>query len=211
MRKSTFESSLTDFHLNMNYDIDLLMKIETAKAVVKHKEDKRSIFEAFVLRICANWEILVEDLLIDCLNHDTSRYTEFTGFKLPKHISRETCKAVIIGTGYTDFKSVGQLKQMSKQMLIPECNPFTTITTSNGRRIDEFFIMRNYLAHYSYAAKRSLLNVYNNTYKMRRFVEPGVFLLAKDRQEGIPRMGVYINHFKAVANTMAEFLGISFD
>ena len=210
MRKSSFENSLYNFHLNMNYDIDLLMKIETAKAVVKHKEDKRSIFEAFVLRICANWEILVNDLLIDCLNHGTSRYSEFTGFNLPKNISRETCKAVIMGTGYTDFKSVGQLKQMSKQMLISECNPFTTITASNGRKIDEFFILRNYLSHYSYAAERALSNMYHNTYKMIRFLEPGVFLLAKDRHEGIPRMGVYINHFKHVANTMAKFLGISF-
>jgi hypothetical protein len=211
MRKSTFETTLTDFHLNMNYDIDLLMKIETAKAVVKHKVDKRSIFEAFVFRICAYWEVLVEDLLIDCLNHDTSRYSEFTGFKLPKNISRETCKAVIIGIGYTDFKSVGQLKKMSKQMLVPEWNPFTTITASSVRKIDEFFKLRNYLAHYSDSARRALLDVYHNTYNMHKFVEPGIFLLARDRQEDMPRMGVYINHFKAVVNKMAEYLGISFD
>lgn len=208
MKKSTFDTTLTDFHINMNYDIDLLMKIETAKAVVKYNEDKRSIFEAFVFRICAYWEVLVEDLLIDCLNRDTSRYSEFTGYRLPKNLPRQVCKAVIVGIGYTDFKSVDHLKKISKQMLIPECNPFTTITTSNLKRIDEFFTLRNYLAHYSDSAKRALWNVYRNTYNMGKFIEPGVFLLAIDRQENMPRMGVYINHFKAVANKMAKYLGV---
>jgi len=70
MRKSNFETTLGDFYENMGYDVDLLTKIETAKAVAKHKVDKRSIFEAFVFPICAYWEIFVEDLLIDCPNND---------------------------------------------------------------------------------------------------------------------------------------------
>jgi len=155
-----------------------------------------------------NRKPLVEDLMIDCLNKDTSGYAKYTGFKIDKHISRDTCKAIVIGTTFLDFKSVGHLKQMSKQILVQECNPFTKITTSYGKKIDEFFIIRNYLAHYSDAARRSLLSVYKDGYGMKRFVEPGVFLLAKDREEEMPRMGVYINNFKNTANAMGKFLGI---
>jgi len=195
--------------MNMNWDIALLMKIESARRVVKSVQEKRSIFEAFVLSICANWEVLVEELLIDCLNHDPSKYREYTGFKLPRHLSRDTCKAVLIGIGYLDFKSIEQLKDMSKNILAPECNPFAGIPTSNGNKINEFFKIRNYLAHRSYAAKRALLNVYKSRYNLKTFVEPGVFLLADDKRQKIPRIGVYINNFKNTANAMGRFLGVT--
>lgn len=209
MRKSSFERSLFNFHLMMNRDIDLLMKIEVARRVIKSLAEKRDIFEAFVFRICASWEILVDDLLVDCLNKDTSRYAEYTGFDLPKNISRETCKAVIIGISYTDFKSVGHLKKKGKQMLVRQYCPFPSITIAQEKKIDEFFIIRNYLAHYSDAAKRSLLKVYQDVYGFKRFVEPGVFLLARERGADIPRMGDYINNFKNAAHKMEDFFGIS--
>lgn len=211
MKKSSFENSLLNFHMNMDWDIDLLVKIQWARRVVKSLEEKRSIFEAFVFSICANWEILVEELMIDCLNRDTSRYAEYTGFKLPKNISRETCKAVVIGIGYIDFKSVGHLKQIARQILVPQCNPFSTITTTQGKKIDEFFVIRNYLAHYSYVARRSLLRVYKDVYGITRFVEPGVFLLRQEKGAQIPRMGTYINNFKAAAHKMEDFLGIKWE
>jgi hypothetical protein len=210
MKKSSPERSLYLFHENMNWNIDLLIKIQLARRVIRSIQEKRSIFQAFVLSICAEWEVLVENLLIDCLNRDTSRYAEYTGFKLPKHITRETCKAVIMGTGYLDFKSVSQLKDISKKILVVQCNPFIHIPTSRGRKIDEFFTIRNYLAHYSEAARRSLLHVYRTQYNLSTFVEPGVFLLAEDKREKIPRMGVYINNFKKTSIIMAESLGIEY-
>jgi len=211
MKKSAFENSLLDFHMSMSWDIDLLVKIQLARRVIKSLEEKRSIFEAFVFSICANWEILVEELMIDCLNRDTSRYAEYTGFKLPKNISRETCKAVVIGIGYIDFKSVGHLQNIARQILIPQCNPFSKITAAQGKKIDEFFIIRNYLAHYSHAARRSLLRVYKDVYGITRFVQPGVFLLGQEKGAQMPRMGIYINNFEAAAHKMEDFLGIKWE
>jgi len=60
----------------MEMDVVFLIKIEEAKRVVKSVEEKRDVFEAYVFKICANWEVLLEDLLIDCLNKDTTRYKE---------------------------------------------------------------------------------------------------------------------------------------
>ena len=191
----------------MAWDITFLLKIQKAKAVVKSIEKKRAVFEAFVLRICANWEILVQDLLIDCLNKDASRYKEYTGYNIPKHISRETCKAIILGVTYIDFKNVSNLKQIAKRTLVPQFNPFKEIPTSIGRKIDEFFVLRNYLAHYSEAAKRSLERVYNR-YDLRVFEEPGDFLLALDKRQKLPRMALYIINFLGTADIMARFLNV---
>ena len=208
MRKASFDRTLLNFHVNMNWEIDILMKIETAKAVVKSIAVKQSIFEAFVLSICANWEILVEELLVDCLNKDASKYCDYTGYKLRRHLSRDECKAILIGINYLDFKSTENLKEISSNILIPECNPFIKIPAANGRKINEFFKIRNYLAHRSDAAKRSLLKLYQDRYGLKTFVEPGRFLLAKDPNEKIPRIGIYINNFKKAANIMGQSLGL---
>lgn len=208
MKKSSFQKSLDNFYINMGGDITFLMKIEEAKMVVKSIDEKRAVFEAFVFRICANWEILVGDLLIDCLNKDTSQYKEFTGFGISKHLPRETCKAMILGVTYVDFKSVSELKKMAKRILVPQFNPFQKIPRSNGDKIDEFFTLRNYLAHYSDAAERSLDRMYKNRHGLRSFREPGDFLLALDKTRGMIRMAVYIENFLETADIMGEFCNV---
>jgi len=192
----------------MSWDIDILMKLEKAKAVVKPREEKRTIFEAFVFRICANWQILVEELFINCLGKDTSMYKKYTGFDVPKHIPRDTCKAILLGTGYWDFKSVSDIKRQAKRILLPGCNPFKEIENIQEKKIDEFHAIRNYLAHYSDASWRALKKIYQNEYGFNKFIEPGRFLLANEKKANIPRMGVYINNFTDTADTMAKFLGI---
>ena len=189
-------------------DATFLTKIEKARQVVKSLDEKREVFEAYVFKICANWEILVEALLIDCLNKDTTRYREWTGFKISKNITRDTCKAIILGTGYVDCKSVSDLKRLAKSILASQHNPFKEIPRLNGDRIDDFFALRNYLAHYSDAARRSLEKKYKNRYGLKSFRVPGEFLLAKDRRKKIPRMSVYINNFVSTVDIMVKFLKV---
>lgn len=208
MKKSDFETTLIGFYINMITDANFLIKIARAKSVVKSLEEKRSVFEAFVFSICANWEILVEDLLIDCLNKDTSQYRKYTGFKIPPHITRETCKAIIIETGYLDFKGINDLKAKTRNILVPQFNPFDKIPRVNREKIEEFFAMRNYIAHYSYASKRRLEKIYRNRYKLKTFRWPGEFLLAKDKIKGIPRMDFFINNFLKTADIIAEHCGV---
>ena len=87
------------------------MKIETSKRVIRTVEEKRSIFEAFALRICALWEALVEEIMIGCLNIDTSQFVITTGYKLPRHITKDMSKAVLLGMTYLDFKNIGHHKK----------------------------------------------------------------------------------------------------
>lgn len=68
---------------------------------------------------------------------------------------------MIGGVGYLDFKNVSHLKSFAKKILVPDNDPFKEICQKpTGDKIDEFYTMRNYLAHYSYAATRKLESVY---------------------------------------------------
>jgi hypothetical protein len=50
------------------------------------------------------------------------------------------------------------------------------------------------------------MNVYERNYNLKHFVEPGAFLLARAKGEGVCRMGMYINNFKEAAIAMDKFL-----
>lgn len=208
MKKSSFQTSLSHFENNMALDTDILVRILTAKVIVKSVYDKRAIFEAFVLRLCSNWEILVEDLIIDCINKDTTRYAEYTGYKMSRHLPRDMCKAIMFGINYLDFKDIHHLKGVSKKVLVDECNPFMAIPREVGIRIDEFYKFRNYLAHYSSVAKRALEKVYKNKYRLKTFREPGSFLTAIEGGLELPRMFVYINAFYDASDEMGKYLGV---
>ncbi len=207
MRKSSLKKTFEDYYWNMGIDIDFLMKIAAAQQVVKSTDEKRRVFEAFVFSICTNWDTLVESLLIDCFNKDTSRYSNYTGFKIPKHLTRETCKAIVLGLSYFDFKSIEHLQKSAACILVPQYNPFKIIPKDNVRMINEFYTIRNYLAHYSDASRRALKKIYTR-YGYKTFRKPGEFLLARDKKANMPRMGVYINNLIDTADIMAEFLNI---
>lgn len=113
-----------------------------------------------------------------------------------------------MGIGYVDFKSISHLKGIAKGMLIPQFNPFKEIPKPNGEKIDEFFALRNYVAHYSDAARRSLEKIYRNRHGLKTFREPGDFLLALDKRQKLPRMALYIINFLGTADIMARFLNV---
>jgi hypothetical protein len=71
IKKASVEVTFDNFFAWMNWYMELLDKIYFAKRVISKSEEKREIYEAFVLRIHAIWEIFVESLLVDCLNKDT--------------------------------------------------------------------------------------------------------------------------------------------
>ena len=208
MKKSSFATTIEHFASNMRDDITFLVKVDAAKRTVISLREKRDLFEAYVFRIFANWEILVQTLLVDCLNRDTARYSEFTGFEIRKHVSRAMCKAMIMGTRYVDFRSTDHLKGEAKKILVPKYNPFQRIPKPRGKKIDEFFAFRNYLAHYSDAAQRALEKIYKSRHGLRTFREPGVFLLSPNKGARIPKMATYIKNFSETGAIMARFLGV---
>ena len=170
---------------------------------------KGEIYESFVLKICVTWETFIEDLLALCLSKDVSQYSEYMDTKFPKRPSKELCETLISGYRYFDFKNVDGLKGISKNILVPAYNPFSKIPTNESKKIDEFFQIRNYVAHRSRVAKRSLSRLYREVYHLRRFQEPGAFLLSPlhEKTQEV-RFGEYIRAFIDAADAMAKHLGV---
>ena len=208
MRKGSLSLTFDNFVGWLKWYDEFLEKVYHSQRVVKTSHEKIEIFEAFVPRIDAIWHLFVEDLLIDCLNRNTSQYAKHTGTTLPKHLPRQQCKVMVTGLGYFDFKSVGDIKKTARSILTTGYNPFKKIPKDAAKMIDQFFKIRNYVVHYSYASRRALLNMYKKEYGMKCFREPGRFLMAIDPQVGQIRFSTYIRAFIDATYEMGLFLQV---
>jgi len=173
-------------------------KVINARRVLGNVQEKRDLAESVTLRVCAQWEYFVDELLTACVNCNHSKLNEFLGVHVPKHPSQELCRALIFGDRYVDFPSFGALKGFSRKLLPDESNPFLSIRRRNWNKIDEVYAIRNYLSHYSQKSKRSLFTMYKNNHGMTRFYEPGQFLLAYEAS----RLWEYFDAFKGVSDDM---------
>ena len=191
----------------MELYIGISDKIVNDDKIFTEKDEKVVIIESLVLKICTEWELLIEELMIDCLNRDSSQYSEFIAGKLPKHIPRSQCMAMIQGMGYVDFKGISDVKRKAKLILTDEFNPFKYIARGDGNKIDELYKFRNYIAHLSNQSERSLKNVYFKRYQLERFQDPGRFLMATDTKTKKPRLDSYIKSLDTSVVNMAGYLG----
>jgi len=197
MRKADLRKNHKWFEAVIRRYEDSMNRLLSAKRVVR-QQDKKDIAEATLLKLCAYWESFVDHELLDCVNIDSSKLRDHLDARLPRNLNRELCRAILFGDGYLDFKSVGALKGYAKKILPKKTNPFRLIDDPSSRKIDEFFIIRNYLSHYSFAAKRSLTRMYRKNYKMRYFREPGTFLFARNGK----RLVTYIESLKKASRQM---------
>ena len=167
--------------------------------------EKMQIHEAFVLKIYVAWEVLVENVFVECLSRDPSKYAEYKGIRLAKRLTKDVCRGLISGLGYFDFRDISDLKGKSRNVLATSYNPFPQIPNDAGNKIDEFCVIRNYLAHYSDSARQSLMRMYRNKYNLP-FREPGDFFFEFDKQNKQIRFANYTNAFTKAADEMAFFL-----
>lgn len=206
MRKSSFNDTFNRFFKRMLWYKNFLNKISNTDQSILNSTEKKEILEAFVLKVYVTWEVLVQDLLVDCLNRDTSQYAEHKDMSLPQHLPRNVCEVLISGLGFFDMKGMSQLKRISKDILVSNYNPFPNILNYDSRKIEEFRKIRNYIAHYSSSSKQKLLAMYKSEYSLKKFCEPGNFLSAFDKQTKQIRFQNYTTSFFDAAEAMAEFL-----
>ena len=180
---------------------DFSRRLLNAQRVVR-RQDKKETAEATLLKLCALWESFVDHELLDCLNINSSRLSKFLDVKLPRNLNRKLCKAILFRERYLDFKNVGSVKGFAKKILPSQTNPFKLIDKVTAAKIDEMFVIRNYLAHRSFAAKRALMGLYRKTYKMKYFREPGTFLFSRNSK----RLAVYTETLKKASKQMAKII-----
>ena len=178
MRKADLKKN----HEALDYTIaryrTFMQKVIPSQRVISTAQEKRDLAESILLRLCASWESFVENHLVDCINRDSSKLSEFLGVTIPKHPSADLCWAILFGDGYRDFRCYGDLKGFSKKILIENSNPFLVVTKTQSDRLDEVYKVRNYLSHLSGKSRRALNQMYKSNYDMNKFLEPGQFLLA---------------------------------
>ncbi len=198
MRKADLKKNHKAFDRTIERYWKFTAKILSAQRVIRTRTEKEDLVESILLRLCAHWERFVDEHLIDCVNVNHSRLSEFLGVTLPMNPTRDVCEGLLYGGGYRDFYSFGDLKGFSKKILPDISNPFLAVQPKHSKKIDEVFTLRNYLAHYSGAARRSLDRMYKSVYKLRRFVEPGRFLVGYEGK----RLSAYFDAFEGVSSDM---------
>lgn len=137
MRKASTICTYKVFLEWMYFYVKFLNKIVDRKKIILTKYERKELVEALVLRIVSIWETFVEYVLIDCLNKDTSQFSNYTGLKLRKHLSRDECEAIITGLGYFNIRSMSELKKIARDTLVANRNPFKEISKTVSEKIDK--------------------------------------------------------------------------
>jgi len=180
---------------------EFMERMINAQRVIRSDQERRDLAESVLLRLCASWEKFVDEHLVDCLNRDASKFGEFLGVTIPAHPNRDLCEGLLFGGGYRDFKDIGNLIGFTKKVLPETSNPFPALTTTNRKRIDEVYAIRNYLSHYSKRSRRGLMAMYTKEYGLERFREPGHFLLANKAK----RLWAYFEAFEGASRDLYGF------
>lgn len=215
MPRSPFTESFNKFFHKMTWYKDFSTKIVKLKRSVLTSDEKQEILEASVLKVYVNWEILVHNLLVECLKRDTSQYAIFKNRNFPSKLSRNVCESLISGLDYFNLKDSNDIRGKSRKILVFQYNPFDNKheeikrVEDDFKKIDEIRFMRNYLAHYSNSSRQKLFEIYKNKYKLNKFCEPGKFLSALGKQHKHIRFVDYTRSFFNVADAMAEVLKVT--
>lgn len=202
MRKSDLKKNHDTFDAAITRYRKFMEKVIDAQGVVVSAQEKRNIAESILIRLCANWESFVDEHLVDCVNRDHRRLSEFFGVSIPLNPSWDLCHALIFGDTYKDFRSVDDLRRFTNKILPKNSNPFLSISKEHIADIDEVYAIRNYLSHYSSTSRRKVQEkIYKNKYRMNRFLEPGQFILA----HGAKRLWKYFDSFVGASDDMKRF------
>jgi len=156
----------------------LFTKVLGLRGKIYSDYEASEIIEAFTIKTICDWEWYVEKMIYECLKIDTSQLSQQLELDLPKTISNDECIAYLNGLGYFDLKNVSNLKSIGKKILTEKNNPFQNISSESRNHIDDFYSLRNYVAHKSNKSKRTLVKTYSK-YNQNDFIEVGDFLLLK--------------------------------
>ena len=194
MRKASIRLNHVEFETKVEH-LRSLAKTSLHPNIELRASEQRLCLEGFTLLLASYWEELINNDFVDALNRDTSNYASQVELVLPKNLPRDICFGLLVGHGYLNFRSVGDLLGKSRQLIVPANNPFRQISAPRRKSIDCFINVRNYLAHRSKKAHREYARVLTREYSYTRVVSPGQFLRAQHGQERLPRLFHFLDIF----------------
>lgn len=163
------------------------------------------VVEAFAIKTLCDWEFYIERIIYECLKNDTTNLSKQLDLDLPKAISIDECTAYLNGLGYFDLKSCSNLRAIARKILVKENNPFDNLNKEAIKHIDDYYSLRNYIAHKSNKSKKSLLLVYEK-YQQTSFIEAGDFLLSKSTDSNVLKIQKFESSFWLATYNILEFL-----
>jgi hypothetical protein len=203
MKKLGFKTAHDYFEGTLRWWSDYLNEVLDSNTLVTHAAERHEILDTSVLRLSALWEMLVHRDLLSCVNRDSSALAKSLGLRLPKHLSRDLCEGVLFGTRYLDLRSVREVQLFAKRHLTARCNVFAHIPSGAAKQIDNFFVIRNLVSHYSSFAERSYLRMLKTEYGFERGRAPGDFLMARENR---PRRQRRIFRFLDAFTSASHFM-----
>ena len=203
MRKASIVQNHRDFETHLDV-LDKVAAQIVARQMGTDLTESNVLAEGLVLTLAGYWEEVVDEDFVDALNRDTSVYATRIGVELPKNLSRDICFGLLIGDGYLDFHDTGDIVGKSRKVLVPANNPFDHLTNTVRKSIDQFYILRNYLAHRSQRSKRAYVATLKKDFQYRQFIRPGVFLRTEGNSLRKPRLEYFLHRFREASQAIRQ-------
>lgn len=201
MRKASIKQNHEDFESSLDVIEKAALHV-LARPGQLGIEESGALLNGLALALAGRWEEVVDEDFVDALNRDTSQYAEYLDLDLPKNLSRDMCFGLLVGDGYLDFRNTGQIVGRAKRVLVAANNPFVSMTKTVRRSIDQFYVLRNYLAHRSARARRAYDAMLKADFDYKYFSKPGTFLRAKGNSLGKPRILFFIHRFREASQAI---------
>jgi len=196
-----FESNVKEL---ITYGMEIITENVNKMKSKNRKKEKTILVEALLLRSCAYWEKFLEKEIILLINLNNEKFKMY--FELPQKakLNIALIRAILYGDKYLDFHDIENCKGCFSKILTDNFNPFKGITTEQFKKINFSYTIRNYLSHYSDYSKKNLYRAYIDKFKLKKFQEPGVFLL-KEKGKYFENL---LHNFVLVSVNMRSFLGV---
>jgi hypothetical protein len=149
--------------------------------------------EYAIIRLYCDFEVLMLSALVGAVNSDSSKFSEYTGLKFPKHMTEDLCTYMIIGSGYFDFKGRDGLLQITRRYVSQENYLYAILKDKKYRpALEQLSSLRNLAAHRSEKAKEAAIKATG----AERFKSAGAWLRKQNRFEDLCKS------LKKLANSM---------
>jgi hypothetical protein len=136
--------------------------------------------EYAVIRLYCEFEVLMLSTLVGAVNNDSTRISQMTGFKFPKHMSEDLCTYMIIGAGYFDFKGREGLLQTAKKYVAEDHYLYPILKDKKYKApLEQLSALRNFVSHRSEKAKKAAIKAT----EAERLKSAGAWLRKQNRFE----------------------------
>lgn len=156
MKKKSIKKSANRFKQEID---DLMVFVTNCRRSLSDKEITWA-YEGAIIHLHREFESLILEALIGAINNNSEHLNTSTGVNFPRHLNRQVCEYLIVGTGYFDFKGRDGLIKTLKEFVPDNHYLVVAIKDSNYKdSLEKLTALRNYAAHGSHKSKQAALKV----------------------------------------------------